>query len=85
MLFRSFHAVAAEATRLTGRAVPVTRVPEPADLHPIERRNAIIDPRRFIDATGWTPRIALRAGIAEDLPNYLSDSVKLPSARGTGT
>lgn len=84
-LAEAFRAVAAEAARLTGRAVAVTEVPEPADLHPIERRSAIIDAQRFIAATGWTPRIALAAGIAEDLPNYLSDSVKLAPAQGAVT
>ncbi len=72
-LAEAFRLVAAKAEDVTGRAVPVTSVPEPADLHPIERRNAIVDPVGFVSATGWMPQLALRDGIAADLPKYLSE------------
>jgi nucleoside-diphosphate-sugar epimerase len=47
------------------RRVDIGRVPEPADLHPIERRNFIGDSHTFRTRTGWQPRFDLRAGILD--------------------
>jgi UDP-glucose 4-epimerase len=47
------------------RRVEIVRVPEPADLHPIERRNFIGDSRVFQARTNWRPHFELRAGIAD--------------------
>jgi nucleoside-diphosphate-sugar epimerase len=49
------------------RRVEIVRVPEPADLHPIERRNFIGDSRVFQARTSWRPHFELRAGIADYL------------------
>lgn len=49
------------------RRVEIVRVPEPADLHPIERRNFIGDSQVFQARTNWRPRYELRAGIADYL------------------
>jgi nucleoside-diphosphate-sugar epimerase len=45
------------------RRVEIVRIPEPADLHPIEKRYFIGDPHVFHTRTGWRPRFDLRAGI----------------------
>ena len=47
------------------RCVEIVHVPEPADLHPIEKRNFIGDSRAFQERTGWRPRLQLRDGIRE--------------------
>ncbi|MSP20003.1 MAG: NAD-dependent epimerase/dehydratase family protein [Alphaproteobacteria bacterium] len=77
-----FALVANEAERLTGRPVSITRVPEPADLHAIERRNAIVDPAAFRAATGWRPRTSLRDGIRGDLARF-SAAAALSDVAGT--
>lgn len=81
-LAEAFRAVATAAEALTGRPVAVTSVPEPADLHPIERRNAVVDPARFAAATGWTAKVSLAEGIAADLPATLASGVLSPPKLG---
>jgi nucleoside-diphosphate-sugar epimerase len=64
--FADAYAMIAEvATERLRRRVEIVRVPEPADLHPIEKRNFIGDPRIFCARTGWQPRFDLRAGILD--------------------
>jgi nucleoside-diphosphate-sugar epimerase len=65
------HAVAeaygliADAARdATGRRPAILRVAEPADLHPIERRNFVGDSSLFRRRTGWRPTLSLPDGIA---------------------
>ena len=65
-LAEAFALIAQEALAQTGRRIEVRRVPEPDDLHPIERRNFIGNSHRFSDLTGWQPRIALAAGLHDD-------------------
>jgi nucleoside-diphosphate-sugar epimerase len=45
--------------------VEIVRVPEPADLHPIERRDFIGDSSVFQARTNWRPHFGLRAGIGD--------------------
>jgi nucleoside-diphosphate-sugar epimerase len=47
------------------RRVEIVRLPEPADLHPIERRNFIGDSARFQARTNWRPHFELRTGIID--------------------
>jgi nucleoside-diphosphate-sugar epimerase len=47
------------------RRVEIVCVPEPADLHPIEKRDFIGDPHMFHSRTGWRPRFGLRTGITD--------------------
>ena len=56
--------VEAAMERLQRRA-EIVRVPEPTDLHPIEKRNFIGDSRLFHRRTGWRPRFDLRTGIVD--------------------
>jgi UDP-glucose 4-epimerase len=66
--FADAYAMIAEiATERLRRRVEIVRVPEPADLHPIEKRNFIGDPHIFCARTGWQPRFDLRAGILDYL------------------
>ena len=58
-----FELVAQEALLQTGQRIEVRRVPEPLDLHPIERRNFVGNSSLFHALTGWQPRIDLRTGI----------------------
>lgn len=59
----AFAMVAREAELLTGIAVEVRHVAEPADLHRSERRNFIGDPRLFGSRTGWRPTVDLVTGV----------------------
>jgi len=55
--------VAARALAKTGRRAEVIHVPPPRPPSPIEARDFIAESRRFRDATGWSPRVALEEGI----------------------
>ena len=75
-LAESFRYVAREAYRLTGHAIEVRHVPEPPDLHPIERSDFIGDASLFRKLTGWTPRFDLQSGIR----HYFEQLVHEPAA-----
>ena len=62
-LAEAYQLVADAAFAATGRRVEIRRVPEPADLHPIERRNFVGNSALFQQRTGWRPRICLSEGI----------------------
>lgn len=51
------------AAARTGRRAVLEHQAPPENLSPIEFRNFVADPRAFIQATGWAPRITLRAGL----------------------
>jgi nucleoside-diphosphate-sugar epimerase len=70
----AFAMIAAEARRQTGRHVPVTPRPEPADLHRIEKRNFVGNSSLFQQLTGWRPKIDLAAGIHD----YFSAALSVP-------
>lgn len=60
------------------RCIDVRSVPEPPDMHPIEKRNFIGNPRRFVKSTGWQPHLDLRAGIRD----YFIRSSSRPAEKG---
>ena len=62
-LAEAYRLIAAAAEAATGRRVDIRHVPEPADLHPIERRNFVGDSSLYQRRSGWRPRIALPEGI----------------------
>lgn len=62
-LAEAYRMIADAAEVATGRAVEIRHVPEPTDLHPIERRNFIGDSSLYQRRSGWRPRISLREGI----------------------
>lgn len=49
----------------TGRQASLEHRPPPDTLSLIEFRNFVADPRAFMQATGWVPRISLRAGLED--------------------
>ena len=53
-----------------GRSVPVEHVPPPASLSPIETRNFVANPGALRAATGWAPRVSLRAGISRTIDYF---------------
>jgi nucleoside-diphosphate-sugar epimerase len=73
----AFALTAAEALAQTGRPVETCRVGEPADLHPIERRNFIGNARLFSARTGWRPHYDLVSGIRD----YFSRALAVAAAR----
>ena len=62
-LAEAYATIAEVAMERLQRCVEIVRVPEPTDLHPIEKRYFIGDPHVFHTRTGWRPRLDLRAGI----------------------
>jgi nucleoside-diphosphate-sugar epimerase len=64
-LAEAYATIAEVALERLQRRVEVVRVPQPADLHAIEKRNFIGDSRAFRVRTNWQPRFDLRAGIAD--------------------
>lgn len=59
----AMHTVASRVAELTGTLAPLTHVPAPAHLSPIEDRDFVADPARLCKSLGWMPRIALPEGI----------------------
>jgi UDP-glucose 4-epimerase len=66
-LAEAYRLVADAAFAATGRRVEIRHVAEPADLHPIERRNFVGNSALFQQRTGWRPRICLAEGIRRNL------------------
>ena len=62
-LAEAYRIIADAAFAATGRRVEIKHVPEPADLHPIERRNFVGNSSLYRQRTGWRPRISLPEGI----------------------
>jgi nucleoside-diphosphate-sugar epimerase len=77
-LAEAFRCVVEEAYRTMGRKVEIFHVPEPPNLHPIERSNFIGDAGVFRKLTGWRPQVDLRSGIR----NYFQQLLAHPQAAG---
>jgi UDP-glucose 4-epimerase len=75
-LIEVFALVAETEFRRSGRRIEIRHVPEPADLHPIERRNFVGDSRLFQNLAGWRPRVDVDAGIRD----YFAHALSLPAA-----
>jgi nucleoside-diphosphate-sugar epimerase len=73
-LAEAFSCVAQEAHRVTGREVEIRHIPEPPDLHPIERSNFIGDAAVFRKLTGWCPQVDLRSGIRDYFRKLLAQT-----------
>jgi|SRR5579871_350554 nucleoside-diphosphate-sugar epimerase len=81
-LAQAFALVAQEAARLTGRRVAIRNVPEPPDLHPIERRNFVGNSSLFQKLAGWRPQVDLVAGIRDYLERIVTPAGPAPGAAG---
>jgi nucleoside-diphosphate-sugar epimerase len=73
-LAEAFGCVAQEAYRATGRKVEIHRVPEPPDLHAIERTSCVGDASLFQNLTGWRPSVDLESGIRDYFQKLLAHS-----------
>jgi UDP-glucose 4-epimerase len=62
---QAYAMIAEMAMERLQQRVEIVGVTEPADLHPIEKRNFIGDSRVFQERTGWRPRLQLRDGIRD--------------------
>jgi UDP-glucose 4-epimerase len=82
-LAQAYALVAATAVDYTGRRGEVRGIAEPADLHPIERRNFVGNSQLFSTLTGWRPRYHLAAGIRDYFERAVSDSAAAQGQRGT--
>jgi UDP-glucose 4-epimerase len=73
-LAETFRLVAREACRATGRQVEIRHVPEPPDLHPIERRDFVGNSSLFQKLTGWRPQVDLESGIHDYFQRLIAGS-----------
>ena len=73
-LVEAFRCVAQEAYHVTGREVEVCHVPEPPNLHPIERGNFIGDASAFQKLTGWRAEFDLQSGIRHYLQRLVANA-----------
>jgi nucleoside-diphosphate-sugar epimerase len=71
----AFAVVSREASRITGRPVDLRHVPEPEDLHVIERRNFVGNSDLFRTKTGWLAQFDFESGVRRALKEVL---YKLP-------
>jgi nucleoside-diphosphate-sugar epimerase len=72
-LVEAFRLIAEETQALTGRTIEIRHVPEPADLHPIERRNFVGNSSLLRARTGWSPVTSFDAGIRASLKQILAE------------
>jgi nucleoside-diphosphate-sugar epimerase len=73
-LAESYSFIAEALLAHTGRRVEIRHMPEPGNLHPIERRNFVGDARLFRERAGWRPWFDLKAGINDYFSRALSRS-----------
>lgn len=71
-LAEAFRFIAEETFARMQRIIEIRHIPEPADLHPIERRNFVGNPKLFSMLTGWRPRFDLQTGIRDYFNRALS-------------
>lgn len=71
-LVEAFKCVAQEACRVIGHDVEISHVPEPPDLHAIERSSLFGDATNFRKLTGWHPLVDLRSGIRDFIERLLA-------------
>jgi len=69
-LAEAFRCIAQETRRVTGRDIEIRHVPEPPDLHLVERTSFVGDSSLFRKLTGWRPHIDLAAGIRDYLERF---------------
>jgi len=64
-LAQAYALIAETALDHAGRRCDIRAIAEPADLHPIERRNFVGNSRLFSALAGWRPRFDLASGIRD--------------------
>ena len=77
-LAETYRLISEAGAATTGRRVEIRHVAEPADLHPIERRNFVGNSSLYQQRTGWRPRISLPEGIGRF---FAAESSRLSVAR----
>lgn len=68
----AFNLVAKRVELITGKAVEVVHVDEPASLSPVEKRNFVADASLFMKYTGWQPLVDLAEGIDMTIRSFMS-------------
>jgi len=64
-LAEAYEMIAEAMLSYVGRRAEIRRVPEPAELQPIERRSFVGDSRLFKERAGWRPRFDLPSGLRD--------------------
>jgi nucleoside-diphosphate-sugar epimerase len=72
-LAQAYDLVAQAALEYVGRRGEIRRIAEPADLHPIERRNFVGNSQLFRQRAGWHPHFDLQAGVADYFQRALAE------------
>ena len=62
-LLDAYRLIAHAAEAATSQRIDIRHVSEPADLHPIERRNFVGNSSLYQRRSGWRPRVSLAEGI----------------------
>jgi UDP-glucose 4-epimerase len=75
--------VADAALEFTGRRAEIRSIPEPADLHPIERRNFVGNSRLLTERAGWQPRYDLKHGVEDYFRRAISERNTARTPTGT--
>jgi UDP-glucose 4-epimerase len=75
-LAEAYDLIAAIALDYTRRGGEIRHIAEPADLHPIERRNFAGNSQLFAKLAGWQPRFDLAGGIRDYFQRAMSPQPK---------
>jgi UDP-glucose 4-epimerase len=81
-LAQAYALIAETALDCTGRRAEIRHVAEPADLHPIERRNFVGNSQLYSTLTGWQPRFDLAAGIRDYFQRAMSGGMQAQAKTG---
>jgi nucleoside-diphosphate-sugar epimerase len=81
-LAEAYEIITDSALEYTGRRCDICRVPEPAGMHPIERRNFVGNSRLFHELTGWRPRFDLKTGVRDYFARAVSGSAQSVKVAG---
>jgi nucleoside-diphosphate-sugar epimerase len=77
-LVEAYRLIVEDAFAATGRRVEIRHIAEPADLHPIERRNFVGNSSLYRRRAGWRPTISLAEGIGRF---FAAESSRMSLAR----
>jgi nucleoside-diphosphate-sugar epimerase len=84
-LAQAYALIAETALDYAGRRCDIRAVAEPADLHPIERRNFVGNSRLFSALAGWRPRFDLAAGIRDYFQRAMPAAARTKARTAPGT
>jgi UDP-glucose 4-epimerase len=82
-LAEAYDLIAQAALQHAGRRIEIRSIAEPADLHPIEKRNFVGNSRLFSTLAGWRPRFDLESGIRDYFERAKSNTATVQQKTGS--